>query len=59
MHYSFRAVGRAIYNSNQLLDEDLRTSREGKKGSVVPDIESDKCTERENRDGDECRDTES
>lgn len=31
--YSFWAADRAIYNSNQLLDEDLRTTREEKKGA--------------------------
>lgn len=34
VHYSFGIADRPIYNSNQLPDEDLGTTREGKKGPM-------------------------
>lgn len=58
MHYSFGVLDRPIYNSNQLLDEDLGTTWEGKKkGPVAPNIQYDKYNEREreNEDGERTR----
>lgn len=40
-------MDRPIYNSNQLLDEDVVPhGRGGKKGPVAPNIQCDECNER-------------
>lgn len=51
VHYSFgAAVDWPIWNSNQLLDEDLGTTWQGgRKGPVVPNTQSDQCNLRERK----------